>query len=88
MKGDFHARICEGLWVKLPRSTRCVRLSGVWGANHLKLRRSQGRVVSVEKRRNQIRQVRSTEDECKQTSDEASRTLRRCQNQGSYGVLG
>ena len=28
------------------------------------------------------------EDECKQTSDEASRTLRRCQNQGSYGVLG
>ena len=36
MKGDFHARICEGLWVKLPRSTRF---------DQNKFKRSMNRVV-------------------------------------------
>ena len=29
MKGDLHARICEGLRVKLPRSTRCLMVEGI-----------------------------------------------------------
>ena len=82
----------------IERARNCARDEGCWpleaglqeeASNHLKLLWSKAMVVSVkEKSRHRIAAGVDRGDEHKRTTDEVSKTMRWCQNWGSFVVPG